>query len=104
MKRDAEATKLLESLDWSAASDEFLLAASILKRDFARGSMIMRRLSKKIIDESDYREWPLFSEFRGTPEFAAAFKRKFGKEFKPIALTKRVRHALPRQFKKGAAT
>jgi hypothetical protein len=33
------------------------------------------------LEESDYRDWPLFDEFRQTPEFRASFASMFGSDF-----------------------
>lgn len=77
-----EAVKILDKEDWSATSDKFKLAISVLKEDYTNAIELMKSIgsSNKHLNKDAYREWPLFRVFRKTDEFKEAYKDIFGEE------------------------
>lgn len=74
--------QVLRREDWSARSYEFQLAHAVLTRDFKLGGELMVKIGKEgSPGKQGYRDWPLFSEFRETPEFLGAFERIFEEKF-----------------------
>jgi hypothetical protein len=82
-KGDEERCKrIMKAVDWSAKSDQFRLADAVLADDWARAAKVMRRLGKDgAVDQNDYRDWPLFREFRKQQQFLDAFEEVFGTPF-----------------------
>lgn len=74
---------LLNEVDWSAKRLEFKLAVAVLRDDFSSAADLMLQIGKKtdLLEESSYHDWPLFREFRGTPEFLRAFEDVYGRSF-----------------------
>lgn len=73
---------LLDGVDWSAAAPKFLLATQVLKEQYPAAEKSLSFLKGDAhVTEHACREWPLFNEFRKTPEFKRAFKRLFGKNY-----------------------
>lgn len=72
---------VLERYDWSAVSDDFLLAHAVLRDDFAYARTIMRRIGNSgVVSKSNYNEWPLFKKFRETSDFSIEYSSIFGPE------------------------
>lgn len=76
--------KTLDDQDWSDCEERFRLAAAVLKDDFKEAAEIMRSLgaSSKALPRHAYETWPLFNEFRRSPEFLETFSSLFGEEFR----------------------
>jgi hypothetical protein len=80
-KNEAECAKTLDSQDWSACSDSFSICHAVLKGDLEKAAALMHRIGPNgEVSEMDYRDWPVFREFRESKEFQAAFVDVFGKE------------------------
>ena len=77
------AQRLLDGVDWSATSPEFKLASAVLRDDFEEAAQIMARIGKRgeLIDDSSYHDWPLFREFRETPQFQQTYEQVYGRTF-----------------------
>lgn len=83
---EADAQKILDEVDWSAKGDEFKLAAAVLRSDWKNAVDVMRRIgSSGPVRKHNYRDWPLFKEFRNQPEFTACYQEVFKEEF-PVAV------------------
>jgi len=79
--------RILDSVDWSPLSDKFQLAVAVLRDDFDSAGRIMRAIgASSRPTKAEYRDWPLFREFRKSEQFTQAFHEVFGEPF-------RVRHA-----------
>jgi hypothetical protein len=81
-KHGGEQTKaenILADEDWSATSNDFQLAASVLRENFQEAARLMRRIGHKSdkMTAKAYREWPLFKKFRETEYFKCTFKDVF---------------------------
>lgn len=77
-----ECKKVLAKHDWSATSDKFKLAISVLNEEYEKAIGIMKSIGDKNdhVTKDAYREWPLFSQFRKTDEFKEIYKEIFGEE------------------------
>lgn len=74
-----ECARMLGSQDWSARADILKLAHSVLTERFAEAASLMRKLGRENRpSKAEYLRWPLFEEFRKTPEFLSAFQDVFG--------------------------
>jgi hypothetical protein len=73
---------ILEQEDWSAKGEEFKLSESVLRMDWARAGRLVRKIgSDGAVKKVDYRDWPLFKEFRLRSEFLEAYQQVFGESF-----------------------
>jgi hypothetical protein len=71
--------KILQSQDWTASNEKFQLAVAVLRGEFAGAASLMRRIgAESSPNKGDYKEWPIFRQFRDTKEFAEAYVRIFG--------------------------
>ena len=77
-----KADSVLNAEDWSSSSDKFRIAVEVLRDHFQEASSLMRLIgNNREPGKFEYREWPLFKEFRKSSEFAEAYKEVFGEEF-----------------------
>ena len=78
----AESLDVLDGEDWSAVGDEFKLAEAVLRSDWTRAFRFMRRIGTGgAIQSLDYRDWPVFQEFRLQPKFGEVYQEIFGEPF-----------------------
>jgi hypothetical protein len=77
-----ECKTVLGQYDWSATSDTFKLAISVLNEEYLDSISIMKKIGPDNVQVSKraYREWPLFKKFRHTEEFKNTYKEIFGEE------------------------
>jgi len=75
-------TSVLDNHDWSATSDQFKLAISVLREDYPKSIALMKNIgsTNKHLNKDAYREWPLFKQFRKTDEFKNVYKEIFGED------------------------
>jgi len=80
---DSKAAKeILDAEDWSACSEKYQLGVAVLRDEFDKASELMRNIGASgSPDKGDYKEWPLFREFRRFPQFADAYKGIFGESY-----------------------
>lgn len=77
--KPAEAAKVLEKTDWSACGREFKLAVATLQDDFQKAAEIMIRIGNNgEVKKEDYKDWPVFKDFRHSNEFLEAYDTIFG--------------------------
>jgi hypothetical protein len=84
--REAEARDVL-NIDWSSTVRDFRLAVDVLCERYDNACEVMRHIGRngELVKIDGYRDWPLFREFRKTPQFKAAFEEIYGEPFeKPI--------------------
>lgn len=80
-----ECKQLLETVDWTALADKFQLAASVLRDEYDNAAKIMKTIgSLSRPTKAEYRDWPLFREFRKTDEFKKAYREVFGEAFRLV--------------------
>ncbi len=71
--------EILRQQDWSATSDSFKLAEAVLNERYEEAARLMKTIGPSGEPHKvDYRDWPLFREFRKTPEFRKAYEDVFG--------------------------
>ena len=78
------AMKILDEVDWSPYFREFAIRkVEVIRGNYDNAAKLMVAIGKtgELVLESGYREWPIFREFRKTPQFAAAFSQVYGTEF-----------------------
>lgn len=80
---EAEAKKLLNSLDWSASYRDFKLAICVLEDNFDDAVNIMKSIGKtgEIITQHCYHSWPLFHKFRERPDFYETYEAIYGEPY-----------------------
>lgn len=81
---EEECVRIIESEDWSASGDNFVLAVAVLREDFDAAAAAMERLGERGLPEYAYQDWPLFREFRETRHFIDAYERVFGRSFEDV--------------------
>jgi hypothetical protein len=83
--KPAEASKIIEKEDWTSCSADFQLAVAVLKDDFERAASLMKAVAAaNLMRKNDYRDWPLFNEFRKSPLFIDAYNCIYGHHLVPI--------------------
>lgn len=82
-EKDAEALRLLESVDWSASYRDFKLAIAVLLDKYDDAVVMMKSIGKtgEILEQHAYHTWPLFTRFRERPEFYEAYSQIYGEAF-----------------------
>lgn len=81
-EKKEEAKQFLDIKDWSASSDVFKLAYAVLSDDFGSAYEIMTKIGDKgEVDNSDYKQWPLFTEIRKEDKFKETFLNIFKVEY-----------------------
>ena len=84
---EARALEILDSEDFSALSNEFRLADAVLRDDFKRACSLVRVIGANgAVDLDDYREWPLFREFRKHKEFESTILKIFKEPLNKISI------------------
>lgn len=74
--------KIMKAVDWSAKSDEFRLADAVLREDWPGAAKLVSRIGADgVVSALDYRDWPLFREFRKQDAFLDAYRSTFGVDF-----------------------
>ena len=74
--------EIMCAVDWSAKGNQFKLADAVLARDWDRAAEVMKRIGHQgSVSKQDYREWPLFKEWRKEERFLAIYEEVFGESF-----------------------
>ena len=75
--------EIISSIDWSACSDKFKLVSQILLNDFDNAIVAMQKLGANDdeITKEAYRDWPVFKEFRDSPQFLETYEKVFGVKY-----------------------
>jgi hypothetical protein len=96
LDQKAESVKQIKDVDWTASSYQFRLGAAVLLDTYDEGARLMRLIGAKgEVSKSDYRDWPLFRDFRDTAAFKEAFQEIFGEPVVPPIAPERAVAALP---------
>lgn len=71
--------KVLDSVDWSAVSDNFSICVASLKDELSEVLRMMPAVAaSRTVTKEDFRTWPVFSFVRDKKEFADKFEEIFG--------------------------
>jgi hypothetical protein len=82
------AVQILEAEDFSALKEEFRLAEAVLRDDFHSALALVRVVgSSGGIKLGDYRDWPLFKEFRKIAELEAVILEVFNEPLNRVDLS-----------------
>jgi hypothetical protein len=74
--------KIMRSVDWTAKGDQFRLADAVLAEDWTLVSKVMRRIGRDgPVDQTDYRDWPIFRNLRKQETFLTDYEDIFGEAF-----------------------
>lgn len=82
---EKKSKEVLDSVDWSAARDEFQICVSAIKGDVLHVTSLMPRISEDTISAHNYESWPAFYRVREDERFAKSFEELFGRPFSPAA-------------------
>jgi hypothetical protein len=75
-------SQIMKSVDWTAKGDQFRLADAVLSENWEFAAQVMRRIGRSdSVDQTAYRDWPLFSDWRKQDDFLKAYAEIFGEEF-----------------------
>jgi hypothetical protein len=82
---EAACQKILKEEDWSAVGDKLSLGVAVLKGNLAEAVSLMRKTANlPDMPREAYRAWPIFKEFRRTPEFTIAYREIFREDFADV--------------------
>lgn len=77
--------KIMKAVDWSAKGDLFKLGHQVLSEDWEKAGKTMRRIgSDGPVGKHDYRDWPLFKEFRQQNVFGETYRDIFAEDFNKV--------------------
>jgi len=75
----ARATRVIDKEDWSSCDILFRLSVAVLRDDFSKAASLMKlAAAASMIKKNDYRDWPLFTEFRKSNGFATTYESLYG--------------------------
>ncbi len=77
------AKEILKKDDWSSAAIEFRVGRCTVDGDFdaAAALMLSAGSDHSVLDRISYHEWPLFSDFRKSKQFADSYNKLFGQSY-----------------------
>lgn len=82
----------LETLDWSAVSDDFLICIAAVRADVTKVTTLMNKLKHDDTwDELNYERWPVFFQIREIDEFSKKFEELYGR---PLAFSPKHKSSL----------
>lgn len=77
-----KAKAIINSIDWSASSDDFKLAKAVIQEEYEEANSLVKKIGTNgDISIYNYREWPLFKEYRKTQGFLKTFEEVFNEPF-----------------------
>lgn len=82
--KPADCMTVLDSVDWSAKDYKFRLGMTVLRDNWDEAVRLMQLIGKdnQEIGPTEYRDWPIFSEFRKTDQFRDIYLDIYGSEFR----------------------
>jgi hypothetical protein len=83
---DKKCKEVLSEVDWSTRNEKLKLCNAALIDDFDIAALYMKRIgdNSEFIGKADYRNWPLFKEFKKTNQFLEAFEEIYNEKFVTI--------------------
>ena len=73
-----EAEKILQSEDWSAATDAFLVCVAAVRDDVQTVIRLMKpAVTAGHLKIADFQDWPVFEKVRSDQVFVDTFEREF---------------------------
>ena len=89
---------IIDRADLSSLPPTFKLAAAVLRDDFSEAAKIMKIAASDMRrDGADFHVWPIFRNFRESPDFLETYEQVYGQPFETTApiSDEMVRAALP---------
>jgi hypothetical protein len=85
-----KAEEIIKKEDWSASSSRFRLAEAVILDDYSTALKIMKEIGddESEVGRENYRNWPLFKEFRTNEEFIKVFEEIFNEPFSQVHIDK----------------
>ncbi|QDT66372.1 hypothetical protein [Calycomorphotria hydatis] len=91
--------KILSDVDTTAAADVYKMVVAVLKDDFEKACKYMKRIGANgDVKKSEYRDWPVYKEFRESKEFLECYKEVFDEEFSKLVVPIKVDNIGKRQL------
>jgi hypothetical protein len=88
--KEDKAKQIINTKDWSASSDDFKLAHSIISDDIDEVFTLMKKIGNKgVVTKEHYKTWPLFYKLREDIKFKKSFKEIFEEEYTVLEIPKR---------------
>ncbi|MFH7244305.1 MAG: hypothetical protein ACHWZW_15820 [Spirulina sp.] len=82
------AQKLISETDWSACNNAFKLASTVLSDQFDEAAKIMKTIGNAgEVTKNHYKEWPVFRDFRHSPQFSDTYREVFGEDFETVKVS-----------------
>jgi hypothetical protein len=80
--KEDKCREIIRNHDWDALGYPFRLAVAVLQEKYELALLLMRKIGAEgDVSKMDYREWPVFREFRKRSDFRAAFSEIFHEPF-----------------------
>jgi hypothetical protein len=80
-----KAKEIIAETDWSACNLEFQLASSVLLEQFDVAADLMRKIGENgDVKKEHYKDWPVFKDFRHTPQFLSTYESIYGSLLEPV--------------------
>lgn len=88
--KEDKAKQIINSKDWSASSDDFKLAHSIISEKNDEIYDLMKKIGNNgVVTKEHYKTWPLFYKLREGEKFKEEFKEVFKEEYTVLEIPKR---------------
>ena len=83
---EEKSIEIVNSNDWSASSDLFKMCSNVLLNKHKEAAELMKKIgsSSKQIVKANYKDWPIFKDFRTTEEFKTTYKELFRDEYEIV--------------------
>jgi hypothetical protein len=74
--------ELLLPVEWGALDIAFRISAAVLRDDFDEAGELMENAAyTRQVARSAFEHWPIYREFRRTPQFAEAYRKAYKEEY-----------------------
>lgn len=77
------ALTVLKTEDWDGSIRDLRLAVAVVEEKYDNAADLMRKIGKEgeLVRDFGYAKWPIFREFRKSPQFLKAYHDIYGIEF-----------------------
>lgn len=97
--------RVINNEDWSALDSRYQLAVAVLRDDYKEAAAWMKSIGPDgNVRKEDYESWPLFREFRQSPEFLAAYRDVFQTDIEVRSVPEEVSSYLDAASQREAAS
>ena len=79
--------EIIDPIEWGALDIAFRISAAVLRDHFDEAGELMENAAyTRQVARSAFEHWPIYREFRKTPQFAAAYQKAYHEEYRPMLL------------------